>query len=207
MSSFWNRVLNGIGFSSDDGEEEVLEQRETPAYNEPPAPAVQRRPYTASSEEDYQTTADHASNGKIINYPNATSSRASVSSSAFSPSYSSSSSSSQVRGRTAVSANRQDIVVIDSFQQVNTVIDNLLDGITTNVNIEKLNAVDARRVLDVLGGAAYALQATHRCCGPNVYLVAPYGVEVEGEYDDSPAQPVNTQAAAASQGRYFRRGE
>ncbi len=56
--------------------------------------------------------------------------------------------------------------------------DSLLDGRTVLLNLENANKVDARRLLDFMSGAAYALQGYVKRVSGSIYLVVPNGEEV-----------------------------
>ena len=56
--------------------------------------------------------------------------------------------------------------------------DSLLAGDTILLNLEKANKVDARRLLDFLSGAAYAMQGYVRRVSGSIYLVVPNGEEI-----------------------------
>ena len=64
------------------------------------------------------------------------------------------------------------------FEDGARLADSLLEGRTILLNLEKANKVDARRLLDFMSGAAYALQGYVRRVSGSIYLVVPNGEEV-----------------------------
>ena len=56
--------------------------------------------------------------------------------------------------------------------------DSLLAGRTVLLNLEKASKVDARRLLDFMSGAAYAMQGYVKRVSGSIYLVVPNGEEV-----------------------------
>ena len=56
--------------------------------------------------------------------------------------------------------------------------DSLLAGKTLLLNLENASKVDARRLLDFMSGAAYALQGYVKRVSGSIYLVVPNGEEV-----------------------------
>ena len=64
------------------------------------------------------------------------------------------------------------------FEEGAKLADSLLDGRTILLNLEKANKVDARRLLDFMSGAAYALGGYVRRVSGSIYLVVPSGEEV-----------------------------
>ena len=56
--------------------------------------------------------------------------------------------------------------------------DSLLEGKTVLLNLENAGKVDARRLLDFMSGAAYAMQGYVKRVSGSIYLVVPNGEEV-----------------------------
>lgn len=64
------------------------------------------------------------------------------------------------------------------FEEGARLADSLLAGRTILLNLENANKVDARRLLDFLSGAAYAMQGYVKRVSGSIYLVVPNGEEV-----------------------------
>lgn len=64
------------------------------------------------------------------------------------------------------------------FEDGARLADNLLAGRTVLLNLENAGKVDARRLLDFMSGAAYALQGYVKRVSGSIYLVVPNGEEV-----------------------------
>ena len=64
------------------------------------------------------------------------------------------------------------------FEDGAKLADSLLEGRTVLLNLENAGKVDARRLLDFMSGAAYALQGYVKRVSGSIYLVVPNGEEV-----------------------------
>ena len=67
-----------------------------------------------------------------------------------------------------------------SYQDVETIIDAIKAGKNTVVHLTELKTETAKRVLDMLSGAIYALGGGVYEMGNNVFMFSPAGVEVNG---------------------------
>ena len=65
-----------------------------------------------------------------------------------------------------------------SYQDVQTIIDTLKNNKTAVVHLTELKAETARRVLDMLSGAIYALNGGVYEMQQNVFMFSPSGVEM-----------------------------
>ena len=66
-----------------------------------------------------------------------------------------------------------------NFNDAPLVCDKLKAGITVVVNMDKVENEDAKKIFDFLSGAVYVLEASMKRIAQNVFILAPYGVEVE----------------------------
>jgi len=66
-----------------------------------------------------------------------------------------------------------------TFNDAPLVCDKLKSGITVVVNMDKVENEDAKKIFDFLSGAVYVLGASMKRIAQNVFILAPYGVEVE----------------------------
>lgn len=64
------------------------------------------------------------------------------------------------------------------FEEGARLADELLEGHTILLNLEKAGKVDARRLLDFMSGAAYAIQGYVKRVSGSIYLVVPNGGDV-----------------------------
>ena len=67
-----------------------------------------------------------------------------------------------------------------AYQDVETIIDAIKSGKNTVVHLTELKTETAKRVLDMLSGAIYALGGGVYEMGNNVFMFSPAGVEVNG---------------------------
>jgi len=70
------------------------------------------------------------------------------------------------------------------LEDIPAVADELKDGMTVILNLENQDRELSRRVLDVLSGVAYGLDATISRIASNTYMIVPFNVEFEGSLLD-----------------------
>lgn len=70
-----------------------------------------------------------------------------------------------------------------SYEDAQSIIDNLRSHKPVIVNMEDLEVGAAQRILDFLSGAIYALQGTIRKISRNIFVVAPANYNVIGNED------------------------
>lgn len=71
-----------------------------------------------------------------------------------------------------------------SFADAGLIAEVLRDGIPVVVNVQNLTDIDTRRLVDFMAGLKAGLLATSKRVAEQVYLIAPYGVEVDGDSDE-----------------------
>lgn len=78
---------------------------------------------------------------------------------------------------------KQKIVVakLESNSGVKPIIDNLKNKIPVIVNIARLDRNDAARAVDVIYGAAYAVDGDMKKVSNDIFVVTPHGIEIEGD--------------------------
>lgn len=69
-----------------------------------------------------------------------------------------------------------------TYDDTQTIIDNLKAHKPVIVNLETLNPDIAQRVLDFIGGAIYALDGSVRKVSKGIFLLAPEGVDIAGNF-------------------------
>lgn len=69
-----------------------------------------------------------------------------------------------------------------TYDDTQTIIDNLKSGKPVIINLETLNPDIAQRVLDFVGGAIYALDGNVRKVSKGIFLLAPTGVDIAGNF-------------------------
>ena len=69
-----------------------------------------------------------------------------------------------------------------TYDDTQTIIDNLKSGKPVIVNLETLNPDIAQRVLDFIGGAIYALDGSVRKVSKGIFLLAPEGIDIAGNF-------------------------
>lgn len=73
------------------------------------------------------------------------------------------------------------IVKLDSCFGAQVIIDNLKQKTSVVFNIARLDRVDAGRVVDVVYGAAHALDGSMQKVSSDIFVVTPYGMEITGD--------------------------
>jgi cell division inhibitor SepF len=71
-----------------------------------------------------------------------------------------------------------------SFADAGLIAEVLRDGIPVVVNVQNLTDTDTRRLVDFMAGLKAGLLATSKRVAEQVYLIAPCGVEVDGDSDE-----------------------
>jgi len=71
-----------------------------------------------------------------------------------------------------------------NFAEAGLIAEVLREGIPVVVNVQNLNDTDTRRLVDFMAGLKAGLQATSKRVAEEVYLLAPLGVDVDGDSDD-----------------------
>ncbi len=73
------------------------------------------------------------------------------------------------------------VVKPTQFDHILSATDFLVDGKTVLLNLEGVDKAMARRMIDFIAGAAYALNATIKNATNSSYFIAPRDVDVSGE--------------------------
>lgn len=78
------------------------------------------------------------------------------------------------------------VVVTDprSFEEVVGIADNLKNRCSVVVNLEQADAELAKRVVDFVSGATYALNGSMQKVGNGIFLFVPSNVDIAGELKD-----------------------
>jgi cell division inhibitor SepF len=74
-----------------------------------------------------------------------------------------------------------------SYEDTQSIIDNLKDRKPIIVNLDELDTNVAQRILDFISGAVYALSGNIRKAARNIFVVAPYNVDVSTNMADTMA--------------------
>lgn len=87
-------------------------------------------------------------------------------------------------GAASISADSVRMVVFQpqTYEDTQTIIDNLKTRKPVIVNLENLNVDVAQRVLDFISGAIYALDGSVRKVSKGIFLLAPKGVDISGNF-------------------------
>ena len=76
------------------------------------------------------------------------------------------------------------LVKPEKFQDASTIADHLRDKRTVVRNLESTNKDVARRMVDFLSGAAYALEGKVKKVAVATYIITPYNVDIIGDLID-----------------------
>lgn len=84
------------------------------------------------------------------------------------------------------SASQLKVVVLqpETFEDAQEICDNLKAKKPVIINLEEMNTETARRVVDFLSGSVYALDANIQKVSNGIFLVAPYNVDIMGNFRD-----------------------
>lgn len=67
----------------------------------------------------------------------------------------------------------------EEFNDSPEICDNLKSGVTVVVNMETVEASDAKKIFDFLSGAIYVLEGSMKKVADNVFILAPKGVDIK----------------------------
>ncbi len=74
-----------------------------------------------------------------------------------------------------------------SFSEVGTIADHLINRCTVVLNLETTTKETARRIVDFLNGVAYSIDGQIKPVANNTFVITPRSVSVTGEHlDDEP---------------------
>jgi cell division inhibitor SepF len=71
-----------------------------------------------------------------------------------------------------------------SYADAGMIAEVLRESIPVIVNVASLSDSDTRRLVDFMSGLKAGLQAESKRVSEHVYLLAPYGVEIDGDSDE-----------------------
>ncbi len=66
----------------------------------------------------------------------------------------------------------------ESFSDVSTIADYLLDGCTVVLNMELMDRAAGVRMLDFLGGVTYSLGGDIKNVSPGTYIITPHNIDI-----------------------------
>lgn len=76
------------------------------------------------------------------------------------------------------------VVSIEQFDEAREVADHLRSKKPVVINLEKLEKETARRVIDFISGAVYALGGSIQKVSGGIFLIAPYNVDIMSDVRD-----------------------
>jgi len=138
MSKLFNKVLNFVGWETDEEEEELLEKEEE-----------EREEF--EKPQFIQPISRRSSTGKIVNIH----------------------SSAQFK-----------VVVVqpENFNDAQDICDHLKNKKPIVINLEGLEKDLAQRIIDFLSGSVYALDGSIQKVSNEIFIVAPYNVDIMGDF-------------------------
>lgn len=79
--------------------------------------------------------------------------------------------------------NSNQILVLDpsSFEEVREIVDYLLNRRPIILNLHKTDKEQAKRIIDFVSGATYALQGNMQKIGDGIFLFTPKDMEISGQ--------------------------
>ena len=96
------------------------------------------------------------------------------------------------------------VVKPESYKNASQIADHLLSGRTVVLNLESTNKETARRLIDFLTGAAYAIGGDIKKVSNNTYVITPgESVAVSGDKLQADPQPAQAQPQAEEGTEYF----
>ena len=77
------------------------------------------------------------------------------------------------------------LVHASSFDEVSEIADYIIEGCTVFLNLELLDPMQTRRMLDFLNGVTYSTDGEIKVAGKNTYLITPHNVDVSDENEEA----------------------
>lgn len=71
-----------------------------------------------------------------------------------------------------------------SYAEAGQIAEILRDGVPVIVNVHNLSDTDTRRLVDFMAGLKAGLMGESKRVAETVYLLAPYGVDIDADADD-----------------------
>jgi cell division inhibitor SepF len=75
-------------------------------------------------------------------------------------------------------------VTPNSYSEAGIIAEILREGVPVIVNVHNLSDTDTRRLVDFMAGLKAGLMGESKRVSEAVYLLAPYGVEIDADADD-----------------------
>ena len=72
----------------------------------------------------------------------------------------------------------------NTYADAGLIAEVLRDSVPVIVNVQNLTESDTRRLVDFMAGLKAGLMGESKRVSENVYLLAPFGVEIDGDADD-----------------------
>lgn len=87
------------------------------------------------------------------------------------------------RRQSQQSAGAMKLVIVrpEVFDEVANIADHLIQGKTVVLNLETANKEISRRIVDFMGGAAYALSCKLKKIANNTFIIVPENTDIAGE--------------------------
>lgn len=85
----------------------------------------------------------------------------------------------------AMKQTRVMIIEPTEFEEVQTYVDHLRNKHPLIIRLGHLDVVEARRIVDFMSGATYAVDGNMRKLGDMIFFFAPHSVVIEGELETS----------------------
>lgn len=92
---------------------------------------------------------------------------------------------SQTTTGTAINGNQMFLVEPRAYSESQTIADHLKAKNTVVVNLKRVTAAQAKRIIDFLTGTLYAIGGDMQKIGPGIYLCAPKDVKVQGKISEA----------------------
>lgn len=73
---------------------------------------------------------------------------------------------------------------LESYEQAQTIADHLCSHRPVIVNLQRLDAIQARRVIDFLSGCVYGLRGTIKKVGLGIFICTPENIDIQGDIED-----------------------
>ncbi|MDO4619747.1 MAG: cell division protein SepF [Lachnospiraceae bacterium] len=90
------------------------------------------------------------------------------------------------------------VVRPSSMEEVRSIADHLVEGTTLVINLEGLDLATGQRIMDFICGVCYSLNGSLQKISGYIYILAPDGVDISGDYETIASAAVNLSSMDSS---------
>lgn len=98
--------------------------------------------------------------------------------------------------KTAKEDNTVFAIKVKGLVECASIIDFLKEGQVIILNLNDVDENESQRIIDNISGCCYAIKGSLKCVALNIYVVAPYGIQISGDFLPNNIKDINGQPIA-----------